>query len=617
MAKIYFKHLSITNFMSYENAEIDLNRKGNILVGGINNNPDDNAKSNGCGKSSLFSALSWCLTGETVSGAKDISNIYLNGTTKVSITFDLDNNSYEIIRTKNPSNLSIYINGENKSGKGIRDTSELLVKYIPQLSSSLINSVIILGQGLPQRFTNNSPSGRKEVLEKLSSSDFMISDLKERLTNRRSVLVDKQRKLQDDNLTKSTSIKINSETIDLLKDELNNLENKENLILLLNKNLLELNNISDEITELEELVEVLQETLSDKTEKYTSINNEYINSLNSIDQIDTKEQESCLLELKSEYKILNNKIKELESVTDICPTCGQKLPNITKFDTSGLHSELKIKHEHILLLEKEIEEIKLKNKNNIDYCKRSFDEKINSIQEDIDTIKLDIYNNNNRLKDKKNKYTDLDKSKSEIETKINSLEENIKYRQDKILSLTKINDNLLLELSDNEDKLNIINERLSINSKMQTLVKRDFRGYLLNNIISFIEDRAKDYSLVVFGTDKLSFKLNSNNIDISYDGKDYSVLSGGEKQKLDIIIQFSIRDMLCTFLDFSSNILVLDEITDSLDSIGVNNIFNLINSNLSDVEVVYIISHHVDELEIPSDDEILIIKGEDKISRIV
>ena len=617
MAKIYFKHLSITNFMSYENAEIDLNRKGNILVGGINNNPDDNAKSNGCGKSSLFSALSWCLTGETVSGAKDVSNIYLNGTTKVSITFDLDNNSYEIIRTKNPSNLFIYINGENKSGKGIRDTSELLVKYIPQLSSSLINSVIILGQGLPQRFTNNSPSGRKEVLEKLSSSDFMISDLKERLTNRRSVLNDKQRKLQDDSLTKSTSIKINSETIDLLKDELNSLENKENLILLLNNTILEINNISGEITELEELSEVLQEALSDKTEKYTIINNEYINSLNSIDQIDTKEQESRLLELKSEYKILNNKIKELESVTDICPTCGQKLPNITKFDTSSLHSDLKIKHESILLLEKEIEEIELKNKNTIDYCKRSFDEKINNIQEDIDTIKSDIYNNSNKLKGKKNKYTDLYKSKSEIETKINSLEENIKYRQDKILSLTKTNDNLFLELSDNEDKLNSINERLSINSKMQTLVKRDFRGYLLNNIISFIEDRAKDYSLDVFGTDKLSFKLNNNNIDISYDGKDYSVLSGGEKQKLDIIIQFSIRDMLCTFLDFSSNILVLDEITDSLDSIGVNNIFNLINSNLSDVEVVYIISHHVDELEIPSDDEILIIKGEDKISRIV
>ena len=187
MANIYFKKLSLSNFMSYEKAEVCLNKQGNILVGGINNNPDDNAKSNGCGKSSLFSALSWCLTGETVSGAKDVSNIYINGKTEVSVSFDIDNVNYEVTRTKNPSNLFIYINGENKSGKGIRDTEKLLVEYIPQLSSSLLNSVIILGQGLPQRFTNNTPAGRKEVLEKLSNSDFMIMDLKERLSTRKRI----------------------------------------------------------------------------------------------------------------------------------------------------------------------------------------------------------------------------------------------------------------------------------------------------------------------------------------------------------------------------------------------------------------------------------------------
>ena len=73
----------------------------------------------------------------------------------------------------------------------------------------------------------------------------------------------------------------------------------------------------------------------------------------------------------------------------------------------------------------------------------------------------------------------------------------------------------------------------------------------------------------------------------------------------------------CTKLNFSSNILVLDEITDALDSIGVEKVFNLIGSALQDVEATYIISHHVDELEIPADDEIIIIKGDDKISRII
>ena len=67
----------------------------------------------------------------------------------------------------------------------------------------------------------------------------------------------------------------------------------------------------------------------------------------------------------------------------------------------------------------------------------------------------------------------------------------------------------------------------------------------------------------------------------------------------------------------SSNILVLDEITDSLDSVGVSKVFELINNYLNDVEAVYIISHHTDELEIPADDEIIIIKGDDKLSRIV
>ena len=617
MAKIYFKHLSITNFMSYETAEIDLNKTGNILVGGINNNPDDNAKSNGCGKSSLFSALCWCLTGETVSGAKDVANIYLNGKTEVSITFDLDGNSYKITRTKNPSNLFIYINGENKSGKGIRDTSELLEEYIPQLSSSLINSVIILGQGLPQRFTNNSPSGRKEVLEKLSNSDFMITDLKERLSKRKITLLDQQRQLQDDNLTNSTSIKLNNDNIRLLTEELNTLESKEDLIISLNKVESRLDELSEEIIEFEELDEVFQETFSDKNLEYTKINNEYLDALNSVEQVDTKEQEDKLLDLKSEYKLLNNKIRELENVTDICPTCGQKLPNVTKFDTTDLRIELDNKLKSISTLEQEIDDINIKNKNNISLCKQLFDEKINDIKEDLDIIKTDIVENNKKLQSISNTKVELEKEKLDIENRINSLEENILYRKNKILDLTEKNKKLNEKLYNNNEQLDIINERISINSKMQTLVKRDFRGYLLNNVISFIEMQAKTYSLVVFGTDKLSFKLNNNNIDIAYDNKDYSVLSGGEKQKLDIIIQFAIRDMLCTFLDFSSNILVLDEITDSLDSIGVNNIFDLIDSNLNDVEVVYIISHHVDELEIPADGEIIIIKGEDKISRIV
>ena len=152
--------------MSYSDADVKLNRNGYVLVNGINNNPDDNAKSNGTGKSSLFSAISWALTGLTVSGSKEVANIHTEGTTSVELEFSVDNHVYAITRTKNPSNLKIFIDGEDKSGKGIRDTEKLLAEYLPDITHSLLNSVIILGQGLPQNFPNNSPSGRKDVLEK-------------------------------------------------------------------------------------------------------------------------------------------------------------------------------------------------------------------------------------------------------------------------------------------------------------------------------------------------------------------------------------------------------------------------------------------------------------------
>ena len=145
MASVYFKRVELTNFMSYEHAELNLNRTGNILVGGMNQNPEDSAKSNGCGKSSLFSAIVWCLTGETSSGSKSVENIYLDGRTEVELEFYVDKDHFKLRRTKNPSNLFFEVNGENKSGKGIRDTSNIVSQYLPRLTSSghgLLSSVM-------------------------------------------------------------------------------------------------------------------------------------------------------------------------------------------------------------------------------------------------------------------------------------------------------------------------------------------------------------------------------------------------------------------------------------------------------------------------------------------
>ena len=149
---------------------------------------------------------------------------------------------------------------------------------------------------------------------------------------------------------------------------------------------------------------------------------------------------------------------------------------------------------------------------------------------------------------------------------------------------------------------------------METALKRDFRGYLLTGIIDYINMKAKQYSLEVFGTDRISFELNGNNISIAYDGKEYENLSGGERQRVDIIIQFALRSMLCTTLGFTSNIICLDELFDNLDSIGCEKVLNLV-SKLEDNETIDIITHHA-SIDIPDDNEIIVVKDVDKISKL-
>lgn len=616
--RIVFKNVKLHNFMSYSDADVKLNRNGYVLVNGINNNPDDNAKSNGTGKSSLFSAISWALTGLTVSGSKEVANIHTEGTTSVELEFSVDNHVYAITRTKNPSNLKIFIDGEDKSGKGIRDTEKLLAEYLPDITHSLLNSVIILGQGLPQKFTNNSPSGRKDVLEKLSNSDFMISDLKARVDKRRTQLQNDIRDCEN-NITDLTARKeITTRRIESLNEELNSMTDDT-----INEYKIQIENLTNsvvscdkEINKYTELIYNLTSELNDVQEKITNSFNKYTNGKETITVKDVSDVVDKIQLLSTDILSLKNEINKLDSITDICPTCGQKLPDVEKIDTTDKKEQLeKLNSEMVELMakKKEIEEF---NSEKIRAYDDKFQEEQKKDKELLNTLSANLSNaQESKSKAEQNKRL----SESNIDTinfKLNSFEET-KHKLKNEIEIEKINNEEFIEkiLYYNKNKDNLT-EHLNVNTKMSTILKRDFRGYLLTNVIDFISIQAKKYSMDLFGTDKLDFYLDGNNIAITYDKKDYEVLSGGEKQKVDVIIQLAIRDMLCKFLNFSSNILVLDEITDSLDITGSQKMFNLISTKLNDVEAVYIVSHHQD-FEIPVDSEITVMKGSDKISRIL
>lgn len=621
--KLSFKNIKIENFLSIGKTEISLDDNGYVFVKGINENVNDNAASNGSGKSSIFEAISWVLTGETIRGcSKDIVNIHGDNGALVEIEFNIDEDNYRIIRTKDhkeyKTNLKIYINNEDKSGKGIRDSEKLLNQYIPDLTSSLLGSVIILGQGMPQRFSNNTPSGRKEVLEKLSKSDFMIEDLKNRINARKSNLNQELRNSEDKILQLNTTLDITTDNKEQASKALDSLINSPNYDETIKELEQEINNLNLMIQNSSDLFNEklsLYDELHNKKEQLQSNFNSKIKIIEDKFNDDLITINADYTEKTSYYKATQIELQRMESISDICPTCGQKIPTVHKPDTTEITEKLTLLNNELneIKNKKELIENQLKQEKSaleLEYAKENeqLSKSIHEIKINMNEVQADLNANKNKLDEKNKQLINLNTEK-------NNLNKNIQDFKDKLCKynaeITCLQQDILYYNNIKEDT----ELRLGIINKFNSLITRDFRGYLLSNVIEFIDKKAKEYCKDIFLTDKIEFCLNGNNISISYDNKEYEVLSGGEKQKVDLIIQFAIRDMLCKFLNFSSNILVVDEVFDNLDKIGCQQVINLISTKLNDISSIFIISHHTD-IDIPYDKELVVIKDNNGISRI-
>lgn len=642
---ICFEKIVIKNFLSIGYAEIDFRNLGYVLVQGKNFSSDDNASSNGSGKSSIFESISWVLTGETVRGIKsNVVNMNANQGAFVEIHFVVDDKKIKIIRTKDDkeygTTLKLFVNGEDKSGKGIRDTSKILCDYLPDIVPSLIGSVIILGQSLPQRFSNNTPSGRKEVLESLSKSDFMIADLKDRIASRKQLLLDTIKELEIEHKSFEAKKELLESRLVSIDAELSNMGSSEDILKNIQQEQKSLQNKTEELNRVEQslcgekdIVQSLRDSyvflLQKKSEKEKEcllekqkavllIENKYESLLD--------DEQSRINGLSVECKTLSKEIVRIDAITDVCPTCGQKLVGVEKPDSAVLKKELK------KLKSKLEKENKLYDKlcSNRDLEVDEEEARVNSVFDaELKSIEENLTSISNDGKTHKNILSSLEEERNDAFGTINSLNVSISKLSALFDSFNERLDSLHKEKKSlSEDILEICNKilyntnrrddcenRLEVINKFVTIVSRDFRGYLLKSLIEYIDKTAKEYSLCVFDTDKISFSLNGNNIDIGYCGKPYENLSSGERQKVDLIVQFSIRDMLCKYLGFGCNILVLDEIFDGLDFVGCQKIIELISTKLPGIDSIFVVTHRAD-LSIPYDRILSVEKNSQGISYV-
>ena len=619
--KIIFSKVDISNFMSIGEASVDLIDRGYTLVTGVNNNPHDMATSNGSGKSSLLEAIVWCLTGDTMRGNKSVVNSFGLDGAVVTLEFSIDEKHYKIIRSKDHSkyktNLKIYIDGEDKSGKGIRDSEKLLAEYLPDLTASLIGSVIVLGQGLPTRFTNNSPAGRKEVLEKLCKSDFMIQDLKDRISIRKSQLTEELRGIEDNILQIKTKLDITISSIQYSNNvllELNSPINYDKLIEDVSSELQATQNTLNQCElELNKHV-ALKSQLEAVLEEYYTQTNQSISELTDQYSSNIKDLEREQQSLQSTIQALEIEFKRLSNIKDVCPTCGQRLRGIEKPDTSQLQLQISTEKERLSIVSDNLQQL-------LDELQSRKLEMLSKSEEYISETKENLRKSNESYNNALNSERRMRNKITEFSQNLAKLMEQRSNHQLKLQSVTSDIERLVEQQTQYEKDLMYYNNekdnislRLGIINKFSTIVTRDFRGYLLSSIIDFIDTTAKRYCKHVFDTELIEFTLDGNNISITYNGKEYEALSGGERQKVDLIIQFSIRDMLCKHTNFSTNIIALDEIFDNLDELGCSKVIDLISTQLCDISSIFIITHRGTELSIPCDDEVTVVKGADGVS---
>ena len=621
---LIFKKVVLHNFLSYNHAEFDLQNRGFCLIKGENNFAKDNAKSNGAGKSAAFSAICFAITGMTINGLHtNLKNIFNDEPDSyVELTFSYNTDNYIITRYIAPkSDLTIIQNGINVSGKGIKESSKKLEEMLPDLNKDLIASTIILGQSMPSKFSSFSPSGRKELLEKLTKSDFMLEDIKTRLADRQAVVGGEGKDNEKSIIQANTQIGSYQTQIDTLTAKL--------------------------AAKQAEDLEALKKQIKDKTEEKKYFDNEYAQARKNLADIakdmadhneaSTKTLTAKQLELNellakysadktpieaektscsTEIRVLTEEVTRLDAVTDTCPTCGQKIPGAHKPDTSAQKAKISTLTESYKGAEDKLAKLATE-----------YNEKKEAIDDKYATI---ISENNEKLRWFYQCQRDQEANEAEAilyggraedalkellatysghETAIKTLSEQITENQE---NMQKVKDSLaVLEA----EKLRL-NQHSAVLKKMDTLVKRDFRGYLLQNIIAFLDNKAKEYCDIVFGTKELNIYLDGNNLDISYCGKMLDNLSGGERTRVDLIIQLSIRELMCTYFGYNSNIIVLDEITDFLDSKSCERVMSLVTTQLQNIESVFIISHHQESLDIPIDTEIRIVKSVDGISSI-
>ena len=550
---IKFQTLRWKNFLStgnYFNEINFLDCSTNLVVG-----------ENGAGKSTMLDALSFALFGKAHRKItkNQLINTINNKDCVTEVTFTVNGIQYRVLRGIKPAKFEIWKDGSmiNQSSHA-REYQEILEKNVLQMSHKSFHQIVVLG-----------------------SSSF-IPFMQLNSTSRRDVIED----LLDINIFSKMNVILKEKT-SLLKGELED------------------NNHSLEVVK-------------------TKINaqKKYIRDLTAINTQQRKEKESEIAELQAEIADLNAANGTLsETVNNLLPTITDTLRNVraNKQKLEQYYAQFKTQvksvvkdakffddHEHCPTCDQDIAEEVRRNKKDAATSKAKelksamdqAEEKQQQYQTEIDSLEEQLSSclaDQNTLNNNNQTISRLQRSIDKIQQDLIAMSENDGDMGQANSDLTEL-DTELHELTDSKF---ILNERASYNRVASELLRdTGIKTKIIRQYVPVINELTNKYLQILDFF--VHFELDdsfSETIRSRYrDTFSYDSFSEGEKQRIDLSLLFTWRQIAKMKNSVSTNLLILDETFDSsLDGEGVDNLMKIIDTLKEDTNV-FVISHKT-ELE--------------------
>lgn len=218
----------------------------------------------------------------------------------------------------------------------------------------------------------------------------------------------------------------------------------------------------------------------------------------------------------------------------------------------------------------------------------------------------------------------LVEEKKNISDQINRIQSKITINNHLIISKEKeeYNTGILKEYLEKKEKLDkekisLNEEKLRIEDQNQILEfwKTGFSSsgipsLLIDESIPFLNAKVSEYLEKIGGRYLVSFdtisttkageyrdKINVNVLDTQTKANHRKQLSGGQTRVIDIAILLSLCDLQNSVQDMKTNILLLDEIFDSLDDTNIGYISSLLRTLVKEKSINIISHRHIDSIE--------------------